>query len=85
MDMSQKKYLVDLTNSQGWLAAKKIAENKLTELDRQALDCDDETSIPGLVRGAKFARQFWNAFLNTLENAKKPEEAADNDFVEISY
>lgn len=81
INMGEKAQLVNLTNSLGWAIALKYAEAALVNLERQALECDDEKEILGLARRARGAREFWNSFITTINQMKDP---TDNDFVEVS-
>ncbi len=85
MDLNQKSDLVNMINSVGWFIASKVAKDKLEEMERYALDCEDESKIPSLVREAKAARKFWDAFLQTIDNAKNPAETPADSFIEVSY
>lgn len=84
MELAQKALLVSMTNGQGWMLAKKYGNGIVEAMEREALDCDDETKIIQLTRSAKAARRFWEAFITGIDKAKNPEEK-DDTFVEVSY
>jgi hypothetical protein len=79
------RYLVDLTQSQGWLVAKQLADAKLHELDALAIECDgSDAEVARAARDAKSARRFWDNFLLSLENEKNPVPLSES-FADVSY
>lgn len=85
IDISQKRYLIDLTNAQGWILVSKLAEDKLTSMEKAALSHDGpDAEIAALVRQVQGSRVFWESLLQTIENSKNP--AVDSSaFAEVSY
>jgi hypothetical protein len=59
--------VVQTRNTQGWAVIVKVAENIVAEFAARALDCDDDAKAPGLLRTAKAAREFYNTFVNRVD------------------
>ena len=72
MDIGQRAQLVNLINSPGWTLAKFMGEEVLKAMDHLAFEADDDDNIPRLVRDAKAARKFWEAWIGTLNAEKDP-------------
>lgn len=85
MDNGQKNTLVTMANSLGWALALSIGDTVIKEMERTAIDCDDDSKILGLARDARAAKKFWDAFKANVETAKQPEESAEDQFIPVSY
>lgn len=85
LDMGQKSTLVRIVTDQGWIVARAIATDLLKAMDGAALECEDDTKVAGLVREARAARKFWDAFILNIDRAKDPAEKDSDTFNEVSY
>ena len=83
ISMSNKAQLISTTNSQGWALILQLGEDVLSSIERQALDCDDDSKVLALTRKAQGAREFWNAFVSMIDNKKSNDNGADSSFVEV--
>jgi hypothetical protein len=76
----RKREVVTTTNSAGWRYIKALAEDTVRDLERKAIDEDDDEKGNSLRREAKAARKFLNSFLLAVESQREadaPEQTAE--------
>lgn len=79
--LRMKAAMVNTTGTPGWQYIKKFAETVLREMDRKAIDEEDDDKATGYRRDAKGARAHWNTLLQRIEIAKAIE--SEDGFVEV--
>lgn len=68
--LNMKAALTQMTLSDGWRYAKKIAEHAIRDLERESVGEEDDAKANGLRRDARGARKFWESLEKRLELAK---------------
>jgi hypothetical protein len=82
--MQVKLRIASLVNNPDWPYAKKLAEETIKAMEREAIDEEDDAKASGLRRDARGARKFWNTFLNQLTIAAQiTNEPTNDDFLEV--
>jgi len=83
--MVMKKEIVATTNTTGWAYIRKFADRVVTDMERKAIDEEDDVKGNNLRREAKAARIFFNDLMTRIELAKQvTDEPTDDDFVDIA-
>jgi lysyl-tRNA synthetase class I len=82
--MRVKQRIVMTTNTPGWQDIHRLAEESVKQLERQAIDEEDDTKGATLRREAKAARKFINDFFARIESARQvSDEPTADTFLEI--
>ncbi len=77
-----KAAFIELTAGRGWNYFLKFAETTLRELDRQAIDEEDDNKANGLRRDARGARKFRDSLLQRIQIARSQE--FEDNFNEVA-
>jgi hypothetical protein len=73
-----------MVNNPGWGDIVKLAEQTLTQIEREVIEEEDDAKAAGLRRDAKGARKFWVEFTNRLNaSSRVSDEPSDDDWLEI--
>jgi hypothetical protein len=84
-DLTRNHEIITTTNTLGWSFLKELAEETVRQLEREAIDEDDDVKGNNLRREAKAARKFLNNFLNTVEEMRNPVAVTETTyFYELS-
>lgn len=78
--MVMKAALLEMTASRGWVYVERFAEAILRDLQREAIDEEDDAKANGLRRDAKGARKFKDELIRRIQMAKSQEPS---QFLEI--
>lgn len=78
--MLMKAALIETSASRGWPYIIKFAEATLRDLEKEAINEEDDTKANGLRRDAKGARKFWGELVRRINLAKTQEPA---QFLEV--
>lgn len=84
LNTEQIVQLNGVMNSTGWPVVLEIAENAVSEVEREALDCEDESKVLQVQREARAARKFLNKFRVMLESQRQatPDNSED-EFIPV--
>jgi hypothetical protein len=79
-----KLCLIETTRTAGWGFIQKFAETVLRDLEKQAIEEDDDTKAQGLRRDARGARKFKEELFKRIEMAKVVEDQpSDDTFLDV--
>jgi len=82
--MQVKQRIVLTTNTPGWQDIVKLAEESVKQIERAAIDEEDDAKGANLRREAKAARKFITDFLARINSARQvTEEPGASDWLEI--
>lgn len=79
--MEMKAAMLEITASRGWAYIEKFAETIARELERAAIEEEDDTKAHGLRRDARGARKLKDELLRRVNLAKNQEPET---FVEVA-
>ena len=82
--MQMKLSLMETTRTIGWSFIERFSETIVRDLEKQAIEEEDDTKANGLRRDARGARKFKDELFRRIDLAKSLEEAPTKDnFVEV--
>ena len=76
--------LTEVTSTSGWRRVSKFAETVIRDLEKKAIQEEDDTKGTGFRRDARGARVFWDDLLARIELAKSFTEPTTDDFLDIA-
>lgn len=81
--LAKKHEIINTTNTVGWTLIKELGESTITQMEREAIDEDDDAKGAVLRRQAKAARVFFNDFLTAINSYRQVEQdnSTDDDFM----
>ena len=79
--MVMRAALIETTASRGWLFVERIAEAVVRDLEKKALEEDDDTKSSGLRRDARGARKFKDDLFRRIQIARNFDNK--DSFVEV--
>ena len=83
--LHMKKSIIETTNTVGWAYITKFANTVATDMERAAIDEEDDTKGNSLRREAKAARKFLNDLLTRIEMARQVDTEPENgSFLDIA-
>jgi hypothetical protein len=82
--MQVKLEIVQTTNTRGWQLIQKLGEETVKNMERMAIDEEDDVKGTLLRREAKAARKFFTDFTARINLARQvSDEPNKDDFLEI--
>jgi hypothetical protein len=83
--MAVKLAIVTTTNTPGWQNILAIAKSAVKQAENEVWACTDRERRNDLVLKAQAAREFFDTFLRTIEEAKLVDTELNESFVEVAY
>lgn len=80
--MVMKASLIETTSSRGWLYVGKFAETVVRDLEKKALEEDDDDKANGLRRDARGARKFKDELFRRIQLARNVDTS--DGFVDVT-
>lgn len=71
IDNLKRHEIISATSTRGWFYIKEIAEKTVSDMERKAIDEDDDAKGATLRRRANAARHFLTSFLDTIESMSR--------------
>ena len=82
--IQMKRSLLETTSSQGWAYVMKFAETVVRDLEKKALNEEDDAKSNGYRRDARGARMFMDDLFKRIAITKQIDEpTTDDTFLEI--
>lgn len=83
LNTEQVVQLNGVMNATGWTVVIEIAELAVSEIEREALDCEDENKVVQMQREARAARKFLTKYRILLESHRQAAETPTDEFIPV--
>ena len=80
-----KREILTTTSSPGWKCILDLGEKAVARMEREAIDCDDDTQGNNLRKEAKAARKFFTALCQMVETYRRVDVDTNPDDTFVTY